>query len=430
MKNTKIIRLEVQNVKRLEAVDITPQDNVVVIGGKNAAGKTSVLDAISYAIGGKALCPAKPLREGSSKGYVRVDLGDLTVERKFSQKTGTTLTVKRKDGSALPPPGTPQGVLDEMTGALCFDPLAFLRQPPAKQVETLRALLGLDFSKMDEERANAYEERTAVNSKLKDQKGARACLRLNDRAPADLVDIGVLVGKMQAAQDHNAAICEDKVTVQGWTQEIADRRRELLRVEQQAKHMRESIKNLEGSIAERQPKIDAAVQKDVEAIEQSLCQAQGLNDLVRDNQHIASLDVRISELTAASDALSDRIEQSDAAKTQMLSEAHFPVAGLAFDEDGVTFNGIPLDQASQAEAIRVSTTMGLAANPKLRVMLIRDGSLLDEDNLALLYEMAKEQNAQIWIERVGDGDEVSVLIEDGCSVSAPSKSLVRDDNAI
>ena len=52
-----IVTLEAENIKRLKAVEITPEGNLVVVGGKNAQGKSSVMDSIAYALGGKKLVP-------------------------------------------------------------------------------------------------------------------------------------------------------------------------------------------------------------------------------------------------------------------------------------------------------------------------------------------------------------------------------------
>ena len=84
------------------------------------------------------------------------------------------------------------------------------------------------------------------------------------------------------------------------------------------------------------------------------------------------------------------------------------------NEDGtVLFDGVPLSQASRAQQIRTSVAIGIAMNPKLKVLLIRDGSLLDEENMQLVVDMAKQHDAQIWIERVGDKDASAIIIEDG-----------------
>jgi hypothetical protein len=53
------------------------------------------------------------------------------------------------------------------------------------------------------------------------------------------------------------------------------------------------------------------------------------------------------------------------------------------------------------EAADVSVAVGFALNPAVKVLLIREGAFLDEDNLALVGRLAEEAGAQIWIERVG-----------------------------
>lgn len=122
---------------------------------------------------------------------------------------------------------------------------------------------------------------------------------------------------------------------------------------------------------------------------------------------VLELDDIIIKITA-------RIAAIDAEKKKKSAETKYPIEGLAIAETGViTFGGLPLSQASQAEQMRISVAIAAAMNPKLRVMLIRDGSLVDEEGLALLEGLAKEFDLQIWIERVGKKDKCAVIIEDG-----------------
>jgi len=112
------------------------------------------------------------------------------------------------------------------------------------------------------------------------------------------------------------------------------------------------------------------------------------------------------------DKLSTKIAEIDAEKAKRVAEAKMPIEGLGFTDSGVTFKGIPFEQISSAEQLRVSVAIGIALNPDLRVLLIRDGSLLDSDNLALIAEMAAEHDVQVWIERVEE-DGAGFIIEDG-----------------
>jgi hypothetical protein len=148
-------------------------------------------------------------------------------------------------------------------------------------------------------------------------------------------------------------------------------------------------------------------------IRQRIADAEGTNAKARANAERARVAAELEEARARAGALTALIDALDADKAMQLAEAKFPVEGLAFDEGGVRLNGVPFSQASAAEQLRVSVAMGLAMNPRLRVLLIRDGSLLDDDSLALVAAMAAESDAQVWMERVGDGAECSVVIEDG-----------------
>ena len=87
--------------------------------------------------------------------------------------------------------------------------------------------------------------------------------------------------------------------------------------------------------------------------------------------------------------------------------------GLGFDESGVTYQGVPFSQASSAEQIRISLAMAMALNPRLRVIRILDGSLLDEDSMTAIRDQVAERDFQVWIERVADPAESAVVIEDG-----------------
>ena len=63
----KIIELEAENIKRVKAVQIVPALNgLTIIGGDNNQGKTSVLDAIAWALGGDKYRPEAAQREGAN----------------------------------------------------------------------------------------------------------------------------------------------------------------------------------------------------------------------------------------------------------------------------------------------------------------------------------------------------------------------------
>ncbi len=155
-----------------------------------------------------------------------------------------------------------------------------------------------------------------------------------------------------------------------------------------------------------------------EALQAKVGEIEQYNEKARANATYQRLSDERGAVSSSANSLTGEIEELRGRKADMLEQASFPVQGLSFDEEGVLYNGIPFEQASGAERLRVSTAIGIALQPELKVLLIRDGSLLDDKNLEMLRLMAEEHNAQIWLERVGDNDNASVIIEDG---------LIRED---
>jgi len=419
-----IVKLEAQNVKRLTAVEIEPDGSLVVVGGRNGAGKTSVLDSIAYALGGKALCPSKPIREGQEKAVIKVDLGEFTVERTFTAKD-SYLTLKTKDGARY---DKPQAILDGLVGTLTFDPLAFANRRPVDQAETLKRLVGLDLSEMDAARAEAYAQRTDANRGVKELQARLKAMPVHEDVPAEPVSVSGLMDELRVREEANRANDAQREKLEQLRNQAkqaqADRDRLKVQVEALTKELeaeevalQEIGKNGKALAA----KVDKLEDADVAEIRRQIAAADGINEQVRVNQAREQLVQTLQENEERAADLDAQIKEIDQQKADALAAAEFPVDGLSFDEDGVTFNGLPFEQSSQAEKLRVSVAMGLAMNPKLRVMLIRDGSLLDEENLELIARMAEENDAQIWIERVGAGAEVSVLIEDGMVAKAPGE---------
>jgi DNA repair exonuclease SbcCD ATPase subunit len=437
----RIVKLTAENIKRLQAVEVTPQGDLVVIGGKNDAGKSSLLDAIEMALGGEGATPAAPVRRGQQKARVVVDLGDIVVTREFSQGGSRKLVVANKDGARYP---SPQAMLDALYSRLTFDPLAFERQDAKAQAETLRGLVGLDVSDLDERRRALYEERTLANREVKAlQVKADSSTQYLDAPPAE-IPIAVLAQEMAAAEELKREALKARHVFENEKNVLASLARS-------AKATEEQIEKLEKEIAEAREDLAGYVQEmasqggviqdaeaaanaadakvpDVEAIRKRMAEAEGLNEQVRTNRQHALAVADLEAARKASADLTSRIEGLDAERIARLAAVRFPVEGLGIDDDGVTLGGLPFEQASTSDRIRVSVAIGLAMNPKLRVLLVRDGSLLGEEKLGILAEMAKAADAQVWLEMLQEGPDArtSVYIEDGSVRGVPAAQYSPD----
>lgn len=417
MSAMKIIQLKSENVKRLHAVEIKPDGNVIVIGGNNGAGKSSVLDSIQWALGGEP--DAKmPVRKGEEKARIVADLGDLVVTRTITPSGGGSLVVKNADGVRQE---SPQTILDKLVGKLTFDPLEFSRQKPKQQAETLRTLVGLDFAAHDKEREKVFDHRTDVNREAAALKNRMAAMPKHDDAPEREQSAGVIMAEQAEAVAKNANNAAAR-------REAEQAKTELTRAENLLEDLNRQAAELSARITRGKQTLEArkataialneAAAKlqdvDVSGYQIKLSEVERGNSKLRENKARLSVVEQFKAKSEEADKLTARLEKFDAEKRHKINAAKYPIEGLAFDvAGGVVLDGIPFEQASSAEQLRVSVAIGLALNPKLRVLLIRDGSLLDEESLKLVAEMAEKADAQVWMERVGQDASTSVLIEGG-----------------
>lgn len=431
----KIIRLEAENVKRLRAVAVRPDGAVVLVGGDNGHGKTSLLDSIELALGGAGAAPPKVIRDGTDGARVVLELDDLVVERRWSANGKSVLELRSKDGATLK---GPQGILDKLVGPLSFDPLAFMREPPKRQAEILRKLTGLDFTKLDATRSELYDLRRMANIEARKLLDA---LEVTPKVSApeeevsiqDILDEQQLMAQIKAGNDRErerlaAAEREAKRLAEAEKRALQDVDRLERELNAATNRLREAVEACAAGVAQLQ-ELNAQVMEledpDLAGVTAQLRVAEETNVKVRAGAARRQLHARAKAAEAKALELDGQLQACEQQRAEVLSKAKMPVAGLSFGDEGLQLNGIPLEQASSAEQLRVSLGMGIALNPQLRVILIRDGSLLDEKSLALVQAQAEAANAQVWIEVVGKDRPVGVLIEDG-SATGPECEVVEE----
>ncbi|MDZ4341355.1 MAG: AAA family ATPase [Candidatus Binatia bacterium] len=435
MSTCKIVQLTVSNVKKLKAVRIRPDGNVVTIGGRNAQGKSSVLDSIMYALAGKRAMPTQPIRRGETAADVTLDLGTMIVHRHMDVvESRDTLIVTSKDGAQRYT--KPQAMLDRMYDDIAFDPLAFTRMKPRELAEQVRLALGLDFTALDERRAKLFADRTDVNRDAKRLESQVAGVRHHPDAPDEQVSVAALAEELRRRQLVNRdnaqrrgelLIAENgavliRQSVDRIAFEIAKLTKMRAEAEAQHLHTRTELDEAREKCKTKAMKVAKLVDLDESEITAQMADAERVNAMVRANLQRLSLDVEQKHLARTADELTRDLEAIDAEKQRQLAAAKFPIPGLTFTADGVMLNGLPFDQAASSEQMKVSAAIGAAQNPELRVMLIRDASLLDAESRAYMPTLAKEMDMDFWLEVVSeDGEGCSVFIEDGeASVPVPA----------
>jgi energy-coupling factor transporter ATP-binding protein EcfA2 len=430
----KIISLTAENVKKLSVVEITPQGNLVQITGKNGQGKSSVLDSISWALEGTEHIQAMPIRKGQKEGRIKLDLGEVIVRRTFKERTietdgvervdgyTTSVVVENTDGSRFP---SPQKLLDSFLGALAFDPLAFAQMEPKEQFETLKRFVpGVDFDAIEKANTADYQARTDVNRRAKEARSQAAGISVPANTPAELVDEAALVASLEEAGRTNADIESRRGRRLAAEYKAGQHRDEMAKHQSRAAELRKQADDEdrlalmdEGSAMEIEAKLSAApplpAAVDTSAIRANIEMARQTNRAVADAKRKAEIETRAAALEGESKKLTKAMEKRETDKRAAIAAAKLPVAGIEFGDGTILMNGLPFDQASDAEKLRASVSIAMAMNPKLRVVRVRDGSLLDEDGLSLLAKMADEADCQVWLERVDSTGKVGFVLENG-----------------
>ena len=412
----KIVKLTAENFKRLVAVEITPDGNVVKITGRNGAGKSSVLDSIVAALGGGKEAPAMPIRAGQDKSVVVVETDEYTITRTFTEK-GSYLKIANKEGFEA---RSPQALLNKIVGAIAFDPLAFIREKDTRvQRELLLNLVGLDLSAIDAEITQAKTEASLVRRQLN---AAKVSLeQLPDPGDAGneeaTIDVSVLIEELTAAREKNIAI-----------KKYIDAEAALII---KAQRLRDQIKDLQAQLEATEDAIEANHEaatklgdaQDIEPIQRRIEEAKTHNvEVEAHNQRVrnaavarerrAATEAAAAKVKEQLDALVEKAANLERQKVEALAKTTFPVPGLSVDESGITFEGIPLAQVNHAKQLEIGMAISMRLNPTLRVMLV-DGNGLDSVTLATIKKAAKDSDYQVWMEQMDESGSVGIVIEDG-----------------
>lgn len=427
----KILKLEAENVKKLRAVEITPEGNLIQIAGDNDAGKSTLLDCIFWALAGKDAIQRKPIRTGCEEAVIKLDLGEIKVRRNFraAEDGGftTSLAVENGEGARFK---SPQAMLDGLLGALTFDPLEFVKQDSRKQFDTLRRLtkVDVDFDQLDGLNRSDYERRTEINRQAAHLRAQAEGTVVPPNTPPEKIDTAALLDRIENAARTNAEIVarqqrREKVALdaKGCRDAAAEKRAKAADLRRQADQLDadafvddEQAESLEAKLANAETLPDPV---DISAVRAELDGAEAINRHVDAAVHKADLMRQAKEKEAEAEKITAAMKAREQVKADAIAKARMPVDGLGFGDGFVTFNGEPFDQASTAQQIKVSVAIAMAGNPKLRVVRIKEGSLLGPGAMETIAQMAREHDFQVWVEVVRPDSPVGIVIEDGGVVS-------------
>ena len=421
----KITSLELENVKRVKAVNITPaQNGLTVIGGKNGQGKTSVLDAIAWALGGENYRPSSPQREGSilpPKLHVTLDNG-IVVERSGKN---SSLTVTDPSGKRAG-----QRLLDEFVEKLALDLPKFMAQNSKDKARTLLKVIGMEdqIKALDDQEQQLYNRRHALGQ-IADQKRKYANeMQSFPGVPESPVSAGELIERQQAILLRNAENQKKRDNVQFLVQQhsILVQRIESLSAQiaaliGQKKEAEESFRQLQQDL--ETAKLDASTLQDESTaeLEESIRQVDEINRKVRANLDKEKAVEDADAMSRDYDAMTAQIEAVRDERAKLLQGANLPLPDLTVEQGELLYKGKAWDCMSSSEQLRVSVAIVRAINPKCNFVLIDKTEAMDVDTLREFGDWLEKEGLQAICTRVGTDGSCQIIIEDGTVVESPNQ---------
>jgi len=405
-----ITKLEIENVKRVKAVKIEPTPTgLTIVGGKNRQGKTSVLDAIAWALGGNKYRPSEPTREGSvTPPYLHVVLSNgLVVERKG----------KNSDLKVIDPHGQKHGqqLLDSFVEELAIDLPKFLNASSKEKANILLRIIGVgdQLFELERKEQELYNQRHAIGQ-IADQKAKFAKEQpYYPDAPKEPVSAADLIKKQQDILAKNGENQRKRMRVQQIQAEFEQQGKEVARLMAMLNAAQEKYNQLQQDLAIAQRDAQDLVDESTAELEKSIADIDEINRKVRANLDKEKAEEEAREYRRQYEALTSEIEAVRKAKIDLLNNANLPLPGLSVQDGELIYNGQKWDNMSGADQLIVATSIVRRLKPQCGFVLIDKLEQMDLDTLREFGKWLEQEGLQAIATRVSTGDECSIIIEDG-----------------
>lgn len=406
----KINSLAIENVKRVKAVQMElAQNGLTVIGGRNGQGKTSVLDAIAWALGGDKFKPSNAARDSSTlPPEIHIELSNgLIVERK-----GVKSALK-----VIDPSGEKAGqkLLDSFIEKLALDLPKFMGMNSKDKANTLLQIIGIgdELAELDAKEAQRYNRRLEIGRIAKTKRSYADELEYYPDAPTEPVSASDLIkqqqeilaqnGENQRKREQLAKMTEEHETI---TLQIAQLKASLEEAQTKQESLLADIETAQKTVAE-------LVDESTEELETNIAQVDDINRKVRANQEKGKAQAEAEELSAEYNGLTAEIEAVKEAKNELLNKADLPLPELGVKDGELIYKGQQWDGMSGAEQLMVATAIIRKLNPECGFVLMDKLEQMDQETLKEFSEWLTNEGLQVIATRVGTDDSCSIIIEDG-----------------
>ena len=401
--SVKISSFEIENVKRVKAIALEPTENgLTVIGGRNGQGKTSVLDAIAWTLGGNKFAPSDPYREGSTiPPHLKIELSNgIIVERSGKN---SSLKVIDPDGNK-----GGQALLDKFISQFALNLPKFMNANGKEKADTLLQIIGVGdkLYELETQEEKIYNQRHAIGQ-IADQKKkfAKEMPEYKD-VPNEPVSAAELIRQQQEILARNG--------------ENEKKRKNLEYYENEFKNAEIAYNNAISRLDKATSDLEIArksaenlVDESTAELEQNISEIDEINRKVRANLDKSKAEDDAKLYSEQYDELTHKIESIRKDKYDLLNNAELPLEGLSVENKELTYKGFKWDNMSGSEQMKVATAIIRKLNPDCGFVLLDKLEQMDKETLKEFSEWLEGEGLQAIATRVSSGDECSIIIEDG-----------------
>ena len=410
----KINKLEIENVKRVKAVTIEPTSNgLTILGGNNNQGKTSVLDAIAWALGGNKYKPSKPARDGSmNPPTLRLELSNgLIVERKG----------KNSDLKVTDPSGQKAGqqLLDSFVEELALNLPKFIESSAKDKANTLLQIIGVGEKlwELDRKEERLYNERRTIGQ-IADQKKKYAAEQPQyPEAPNELVSIADLIHEQQEILARNGENAKKRQNRENIVNSLHLSEARLKQLKEQLAQEEANHESLMSDYIAANKSIEDLVDESTDEIESSIANIEEINRKVRANLDKEKAEEDAKQYSSQYDQLTKEIQDVRDERTSLLDSADLPLPGLSVEDGELVFEGQKWDNMSGSQQLRVATAIVRKLKPECGFVLLDKLEQMDIPTLTEFGKWLESEGLQAIATRVSSGEECQIIIEDGYVVS-------------
>lgn len=397
--------LEIENFKRVKALKLKLDHHLTIVGGDNGQGKTSVLDAIAWTLGGDKFKPSNPITDGADRLAIRIELSNGIVAERVNKGTLRVSDPSGKLGG--------QELLKSFISTFALDLSEFMRASGPEKARLLARAMGneKEILDLDAEEKKARDSRYLARQEMDRLVAYAKSLPYYEDAPAAPINASEIAEKLSAALQAKSEY--DKLMAR--LEQLANRS---LEIAKQIEEFRKELVRIDEESAEIDKKIMQLPSfENSYKLKEQLQQAESLNAKYRANEAFRQAMAQAEQAKEAFQKAEEAVKVIQQKKQELASKAKTLLPGLAIEDGELVYNGKRWDCMSGAEQLKVATAISHALNPKMGFVLVDGLEQLDLNSLQEFARWVAEVGMQCIATRVSKGPECSIIIEEGVAVS-------------